>query len=918
MRPLFLRISAFGPYAGKTEIPLDRLGTQGLYLITGDTGAGKTTIFDAICFALYGKVSGQNKDGRMLRSKYAADNIPTEVELVFAHAGKEYKVKRRIKLQKDKKVGIKLVKDADLHMPDGNVITGDPKVTEVIQNLLGVNRDQFLQIVMIAQGDFLKLLLTDTQDRILIFRKIFKTDNYEKLQDKLKAEGNKINGLVEEGKTRINLYIAGIEADKDDDLSIEVEKAKEGKMLTQDVLSLLDKLTSKDSELKDSLERKMAGINKQLEEVNTGIGAAEELAKTVASLEDVKNSLSEEEPKLLPLKESLDDARAALNAKSDLEKKSGKIENELSDYAKADGLAFDIEIDIRNINALSKKLENEEIKVKNKEKTLEELRQEQTSIKDSGEELANLQSNLDKIIREADEIEELSKSLKGYRDDRNKLEKAQADYRKKEIISQDLNQIFSELNRAYLDGQAGILAEKLRDGEKCPVCGSVTHPYPAKRSENVPSKEELEEAKTNADVANKEWVDSSNITNGLLTALKDKEESLKKQAIKIVKEEDLDKAWDNIDDLKEKYQDMRKSTQKSIDQIVAKRNRMKELEKLISDMDQEIKDLTKSNGDLSKEIVAAESALKEKTKNLRERRESLTYTSRKEAEKAKEKIDENIRNIQSAFEKAEIDYNKQEKAILELNTKIKSFQDIINNSKPIDLESEYVKKNALNNEQKECLDKNKLVSARLTANNDIKKNILAKSTDLTKLEKKCECLTTLSDTANGQIKGKDKIALETYIQITFFERIIRRANLRLMTMSSGQYELIRMKPLASGNSQIGLDLGVIDHYNGSQRSVKTLSGGESFMASLSLALGLSDEVQSSAGGIKIDTMFVDEGFGTLDSEALEQAYRALSGLTEGNRLVGIISHVDGLKERIDKQVIVTKNRGGGSSARINV
>ena len=185
-------------------------------------------------------------------------------------------------------------------------------------------------------------------------------------------------------------------------------------------------------------------------------------------------------------------------------------------------------------------------------------------------------------------------------------------------------------------------------------------------------------------------------------------------------------------------------------------------------------------------------------------------------------------------------------------------------------------------------------------------------------EKRYGYVSSLADTANGKLSGKEKIMLETYIQTTYFDRIIARANLRFMKMSDAQYELKRLEEASNNRSQSGLDLGVIDHYNGSQRSVKTLSGGESFMAALSLALGLSDEIQSSAGGIQIDTMFVDEGFGTLDSDSLELAYNALAGLTEGNRLVGIISHVSELKDKIDKQIVVTKEKSGGSNAILQI
>ena len=259
---------------------------------------------------------------------------------------------------------------------------------------------------------------------------------------------------------------------------------------------------------------------------------------------------------------------------------------------------------------------------------------------------------------------------------------------------------------------------------------------------------------------------------------------------------------------------------------------------------------------------------------------------------------------------------KQNEIIVGLKSQIESLTKAVSAKKAVDLDGLREQQNELNQKQRDCIKDGKTVESRIRINEEIRTNIIRKTSDIAEISKKLQWMRALSDTANGKLTGKEKIMLETYIQMTYFDRIIDRANLRLMTMSSGQYELIRMKEAANAKSQSGLDLGVIDHYNGSERSVKTLSGGESFMASLSLALGLSDEVQSSAGGIQVDTLFVDEGFGSLDSETLEQAYRALAGLTEGNRLVGIISHVADLKERIDKQIVVTKAKSGGSSAKI--
>ena len=498
MRPISLKLSAFGPYAGKTEIPMEELGTQGLYLITGDTGAGKTTIFDAICFALFGEASGPNREVNMFRSKYADEDTPTEVELRFTHAGKEYFVRRNPEYLRPAKKGdgyTRQVADAELHMPNGKIITKVKDVTREIEDILGVNKEQFSQIAMLAQGDFLKLLLADTKSRMEIFRELFKTRNYERLQKRLDEEQRAVYGLVEDAKKSVNQYIAGIQVDRDDTLSIDVEEAQKGRMTPEDVVDLLDKLTGKDNALKDSINKELSSVNKKLETVNAEIGAAEALEKSRKNLENAKASLEEEEPKVASLKADFDKAKEELKEKSKLEKESAKIEKEFENYDTVDSLTRDIE-----------KTEQEkaktEAKVKEQTKALEEerfeldkLKKEQDSIKDSGEEEAKLVAKLEKIEAEAQDLNSLSGKLKSVFNDRDKLKDVQEDYKKKDALFNELNRAYEQMEQAFRDGQAGVLAEKLKEGEMCPVCGSTSHPKLAKKSDKVPSEKELDDAK---------------------------------------------------------------------------------------------------------------------------------------------------------------------------------------------------------------------------------------------------------------------------------------------------------------------------------------------------------------------------------------------------------------------------------------
>lgn len=921
MRPVYLRMSAFGPYAGNVEIHMDELGEHGLYLITGDTGAGKTTIFDAICFALYGEASGVNRDAGMLRSKYADDETPTEVELVFTHCGREYSVKRNPDYMRAAKRGEGLKKqlaNAELHLPDGTVVTKLKSVTKAVEELLGVNKDQFSQIAMLAQGDFLKLLLADTKTRIEIFREIFKTRNYTALQARLENEQKTVAKQVDSGRKSIAQYIDGIMADKDDVLFPDVEKAVSGEMTTEDTVDLLDKLIDQDAGLKKELEEKISGIGKELAKINENIGAAETLENAKKELKQAQETLSVEKPKADVLLEVFRNSEDNLKNKSEILKNSAKIEKELTGYDEVDRQITEISELERSKKKRSDDIRELEDVLKGKQKSLEALKTEQSTIKDSGAELEKLNANLKELSTRKEAVDKLAGSLTDYFKDIKKLTKLQNDYKEKDEAFNKLNKQYEAMDQAFRDGQAGILAEKLKEGEMCPVCGSLSHPKLARLAVDVPSEKELDEAKKKADKARGERENSAAEAGSLKSVLKSREEVLREQIVGLLNETELDKALDNIDEVIEKLDLKQKSLNDAIRQANKNNERKRELEALIPEMEKAAKADEIKIADLKEKGAADASALEEKKTNLKKLLEGLSYPSRKEAEEEKNRLDKKAEEIQKAYDKADSDLRKQNSIILELEAKIESRKKIIENSRVTDIEEERNKKIQLDQKLEEYSKRDRTVNTRFETNKRIRNSIIEKSKDIEDTEKRLQWIKALSDTANGDIKGKDKIMLETYIQMTYFDRIINKANLRLMTMSGGQYELIRMKNAVDGRSQAGLDLGVTDHYNGTERSVRTLSGGESFMASLSLALGLSDEVQSSAGGIHIDTMFVDEGFGSLDPEALDQAYKALAGLTDGNRLVGIISHVADLKERIDKQVIVTKNKSGGSSVRISL
>lgn len=922
MRPLSLKISAFGPYAGYTEIPMEELGTQGLYLITGDTGAGKTTIFDALCFALFGEASGKNRDNSMFRSKYANPETPTEVELKFLHAGKEYTVKRNPEYERPKKGKTDeftpQVAKAELHMPDGQVITKIGAVNTAIESILGINKDQFSQIAMLAQGDFLKILLAETKDRMEIFRNLFKTHNYRSLQKRFEEKYKELYGECADSKKSIEQFIAGIQVESDNPLSLYVDKAKSGEMTTEDVVELLDKLTNQDSALKYSLKQKQDELNAELAEVNKRLGAAETVKTANEAITKATGKLAMEKPELERLKTVANEAKKKLGKKASIEEKAHIISSKLGDYEKKNNLEIEIaRIEKEKSDAKGKLLEIAEKETENINE-LNGLKKEQESYKDSSAEIERIRSEKENAENKCEELTKLSSGLRKYFESKESAEVKQQEYDAKRATFNELNAIFERMDQAFRDGQAGVLASHLKDGEKCPVCGSTSHPMLAHLAESVPTEKELEDAKEKSEKARKERDDASNSISGILAALKETEGNLKDKSMELLNLDNLVEARERVKDEVISCENNKQELKQALSDEMEKAERKKEIDEKIPKLEEALREIGESREKTNNKISGDEASLKEKSKQLEDLNKSLIFSSKDAAEEEREKLNKEAEELQNAYDDANNQVIEKEKYIAELETSITENTKTVESAKIEDSSADENRKVELDTNLEELRLESEKVSGRLESNERTRSEIINKSNEMGNVEKELQWVKALFDTASGKLTGKDKIELETYIQTTYFDRIINRANLRLIKMSGGQYELTRMKEAVSGKGKSGLDLAVIDHYNGSERSVKTLSGGESFMASLSLALGLSDEVQSSAGGIQIDTMFVDEGFGSLDPEALDMAYKALAGLTEGNRLVGIISHVSDLKDRIDKQIIVTKDRAGGSNVKLQV
>ena len=950
MRPEKLTISAFGPYADRTEIDFSRLGDSGLYLITGDTGAGKTTIFDAITFALYGQASGQVRDSAMFRSKYADTATETFVELVFSYQGKKYQVFRSPEYMAPKKRGTGLTlrkAEAQLIYPDERQpVTKARDVTRAIEELLGLDYEQFTQIAMIAQGDFQKLLLAGTVQRGEIFRQIFHTGIYQQVQLKLKEAAQSRYKEYDEMRRSIAQYLDGVKLRQREGTEAEefaeLKKGKfEGKL--ERSLEILKSFI-------DQGEKRESELLKQEQEVDQKIRTMENILHLSAqkrNLEQKKDFARKQLEQLLP----------------DLEKASGEAEK----YKDADQKCEALGILIREkqeqlkkyqvLEQLKKELDEIRMQLKKCRAGQEaNIRQEQQLHKDMEQLkkerslLENSQLDLQKAITEREKRTQRKSELNGletemrefkglYEATKEQQKKYQAAYEKAQQQSEYYQQIF----HSFLDAQAGILAQELKENEPCPVCGSLSHPHPRIISEGrTVTSEILDNEKIKLDKLEKISADQSleagklkersnafwkQIVSGAEELLAEFQEFRKETKNGNGQAGDFRTVWKQmilmINREKEQCENLLTESDRKIREAEENTKRKQKVEKLLENLEKEKDILQEKKNSCDREqtgLTTKASENEKQQKNAAEEIRQVHPEAGKEVlekeirEKQQEYIDlkENSRKMKETFERFQAEKARITSTIKTLDEQQKEIGEI----REDEIREQYTESTT---QKTELAEKRKELFSIQSGNLEIFRKVQKRKEEMTKAEAEYVWMKNLSDTANGNLNGKAKIELETYIQMAYFDRILRRANVRLMTMSSGQYELKRQEQSENRKEKAGLDLNVIDHYNGTERSVKTLSGGESFQASLSLALGLSDEIQASAGGIRLDSMFVDEGFGSLDEEALSQAVKALSSLADGRRMVGIISHVAELKDRIENKIIVTKQcsgKGVGSSIQI--
>lgn len=934
MRPLELTMSAFGPYANEIVIDFNMLGTGGLYLITGDTGAGKTTIFDAIAFALYGEASGNNREVGMLRCKYADLNTPTFVELVFEFKGETYRIRRNPEYEKAKKHGEGTTTqkaDVELVFPDGRIVTKKREVDAAVEELLGITRAQFSQLAMIAQGDFLKVLVASTEERSKMFRKIFHTRRYyvlqETLKNRLKCKKDEIGQLTDS----MTQYVQGIRCNTE--FSMAEQMQEQIKHFTiggyATLLELLQQMNRFDEENQKKYRELLAQCEDGLLELTKRHTNAVQYEKDVQEKGRVEEALqqAEENRKL---------TAEALTGVEDAPKKVEEMALQIQEW-KAMLPAFDeYEICVmqekkleqqqatlqKDIQKCQKQYEAVQLEVMQGKKELQELSAIPTTV-------VALQNEIDEINRVLKMAKELGAEYHKINVERKNLQKLQEAYLTVSKEYQEMQCRAMQMERLFLDEQAGIMAETLRKHPNlpCPVCGAVEHPNLAIMTANAPTEEEIKALKEQCSRMEKKASQASMECEVKKAQIEEQEINCKKTLLAVMKEYkveseselgDLKEQTETLKELQHEAVDKFNNRRESLEDALAKQHILEKLQKQIPALEAKGEELRNNIGLFEKEEATCNTKIISKKEEMERLKQSLPKQEKQEVTQMIQTLTDKRKQLQNAWEQAVRKHDEAKQLVIQLESQIQLLAGRVKN--PPGGSSDELSQLLREQEAKkeELARQEQQVTLRLGTNQEIVEKISKRNTELQKTAREYQLVASLSNTANGTVSGKERIMFETYAQMHYLDQVLRKANVRLRIMTDNRYELIRRKEANGLQKQSGLDLDVIDHYNGTTRSVKTLSGGESFLASLCLALGMADEIQEHAGGIRLDTLFVDEGFGALDENALNQAMNALSQLSEGNRLVGVISHVKELEHRIDKKMIVRKDKNGASSVTLQV
>jgi DNA repair protein SbcC/Rad50 len=1036
MKPLILTMQAFGPYADREVIDFNQLGNRTMFVISGKTGAGKTTIFDAISYAIYGKASGEDRNGPELRSQFATDELLTEVSLDFSLRNKVYSITRSPQQLKKKDRGdgfTTIGAKAELYMwnADGErklLASKTNDVEEKIKEIMLIDANQFRQILMIPQGEFRKLLTSDSKDKELILQRLFHTQLYKLIEEKLKEEASELKKTVEDQEKARNEALRRIQVLTNEELGHALENDRENHtiimpLLQAEIMGMEKKIDQLSSQLADKVQGQdvLKGQLYEAEAILKQMQTKEALKEQKLSLLAVEGEYTEKETQVQRAQ------KAALLAKQEelcqrLKRDADQFQENVNliigEIKKLNGLSqqyeqqLQIEIDRESERQAALAEVNQLVNMKEDVYSFtalqKETNQKDTELKKAKEQHTNHEQRQRQLEERITTLkvhkEEIEKGKLTFIENEGKLEKLKVDLARLEKLEtllvrhqkseqnllltkgrfenivaryNDAKAQVEEMEKKWIHGQAALLAANLHTDEACPVCGSLHHPAPAIEQENsIPTEEDLKSAKQQAS----KWENEKSIVEANFYQCQSEERTQQEAVLDLLKEIGLNRPGFTVDELPNEkmkasaaiiqlvqYQNKLEEQIKHLDRLksemetkeserVALQSRIQQLSILINELTAQftekntvltrmmktIPENLRSEAEYERKLAASQnlhewlvSQLEEAQKRLQLVNERLSSETARlqDAEKhlaAKQQELETERSIfltklsEQGFEKYGIyaASKKTEGEIQRLQDEIRSYReelrsvsdrlkeltDLLADVKTPDVEGIKLELAKFTAEIDSLTQERTDLFVKKRDNEEIYQRVESLNNEVKALEERFSIIGDLSDMARGQ--NHLRITFERYVLAAFLDDILREANVRLRKMTSGRYMLQRKTDRSKGNAQSGLELLVFDQYTGQERHVKTLSGGESFKASLSLALGLADVVQNYAGGVSLETMFIDEGFGTLDPESLDQAIEALMDIQSSGRLVGIISHVPELKERIDVRLEVIAGQTG--------
>lgn len=995
MMPISLTLSAFGPYPDTITIDFESFQEDGLFLITGPTGSGKTMIFDAMIFALYGKTSGQIRQTDSLRCDHALNEIPTFVEFSFSLHQQNYTIKRNPKYYLEGKKTPKQP-SALLTLPDGKMVEGIKEVNQKMISLLGVDDQQFKQICMIAQGEFTKLIMASSDEREKVLRELFHSETYQKLEEKLKVHL----------KTYQDKYDLLLNKRKDLMQELQVEDH-------QEYLSKQTKLIASQQkeydDLKKDLDQKkqqlqlyrlqnqrliqLKDLKQQFQDLKKQENDYQKLNKTVDTLKKAQEtnylyiSYIKQQKKLQTLKLNQEDFLKQLKKleKDYQEKKvqadsldykqqtKEKLQNQIQETKQLINQIYQYQNDYQNLQTLKQQYrmldEEHKLFLKKKEKFENGLQRDQERIQSEQQ----VQSKYELIKQQYVRLNEQKvkvHQLSDYYDQILKLNENKSDLQEeytvveKQVDHEKMQ--YNQMEKLYFRKQAGIFALQLKEDQPCPICGSLHHPHPAQIEKEDITKEKLDQQ---AKKVKQQEHRLQDILQKILLS-NQKKEMLVKQTKQLSSELNIQEEISKEIFIKE-LDHLSKDEKRMKKEYLELQDELKYIQKLKKSVALSLKDMSTYESKELKQAQSLENIQVQIHQLSGKLDDSLRQYEIGEVNKNYQQVQKEYRQLSLEIETIQQDYEKVKNKYLEIKTKVSSLnQQIIQEQEIYDeLDNKYhTALDAFINEEEflnlktqinqiSILEKkyqDYLISLKslneqiISLENEVKdstyvdlsslsetikevnQQLREKNDDLEKLkidyslkekmikdiqkinqqlekdEDTYQRYLDLYNLASG--KNNARVSIERYVLATYFENMLVYANVIMKQLSQGRYQLLRKDDAGKGRSQQGLELDVFDQESGNIRSIKTLSGGESFKAALSLALGLSRMVQDYAGGIELNTLFIDEGFGSLDSQSLDQAMNCLMELHHENKLIGIISHVSDLKDRIERQLVVERKQ----------